>query len=767
MKVRELGQPVDTPLTIQYKPDRDTKLSENPPRFTWMLEKEEGCEYKLEIASSPDFTGQTRVYEAIPYNFFTPESVFAPGMYYWRYAITVRLPDVSVQQSEWSAVRSFTVPGGLPETPLPPRDRRYDRISGRHPALWLDAEELERFREGVDRDSSFCGWDAFMEKSVRPWLDRPLIPEPQRYPQDKRVLHLWRQMYNDCQGALYAIRHLSVAGVVLQDRAILGRAKQWLLHVAQWDVNGPTSRDYNDEAAFRVAGAVAWGYDWLYDQLNEEERSLVLDVLYRRTGQVAEHVIERSKIHQVPYDSHAVRSLSSVLTPCCIAMWGDKPEAREWLDYTIEYYFCLFSPWGGEDGGWAEGPMYWTTGMAFLTEALNLIKKFNGIDIYRRPFFQRTGDFPLFCCPPDTSRASFGDQSNLGERPGLKTGALMRQFAGVTGNGMYQWYYEQVKAWDTAAEKKFFNNGWWDFTFDEMLYRHDFPEVKAAAPTELPPVKWFKDIGWVAMHHRPETPEEHVMLLTKSSPYGSLSHSHGDQNGFLLHAFGEPLAIESGYYIGFNTDMHKQWRRQTKSTNSLLIDGKGQYAEQNKLDSIMAKGRVEQVWWEDSHWVVHSDATLAYKKNVPYLKRYVREIYFVHQSYFVILDRVELEQPARIEWLMHALYPFHLEGQHFTVDGAKAGLYGKFIYSSSGKLALAQDDDFPGVNPEEWKGLPRQWHLSVRTEAAEQHTIATMLVPLKREEHNHVSYFIDDQGHGVFINFISREQSFCLRAMDE
>jgi quercetin dioxygenase-like cupin family protein len=44
-----------------------------------MPEKEEGCEYKLEIASSPDFTGQTRVYEAISYNFFTPDCVFTPG----------------------------------------------------------------------------------------------------------------------------------------------------------------------------------------------------------------------------------------------------------------------------------------------------------------------------------------------------------------------------------------------------------------------------------------------------------------------------------------------------------------------------------------------------------------------------------------------------------------------------------------------------------------------------------------------------------------
>src|SRR5690606_30175747 len=115
-----------------------------------------------------------------------------------------------------------------------------------------------------------------------------------------------------------------------------------------------------------------------------------------------------------------------------------------------------------------EGGMYWTTGMAYLIDALNLIKKYMKLDFYQRPFFQKTGDFPLYCYSQDTRRASFGDQSNLGERPGLKTAFNIRQFAGITNNGWYQWYYEQVKAWDTQADTKFYNYGWWDFPFDDM-----------------------------------------------------------------------------------------------------------------------------------------------------------------------------------------------------------------------------------------------------------------------------------------------------------
>ena len=79
----------------------------------------------------------------------------------------------------------------------------------------------------------------------------------------------------DCQETLYAIRHLSVAGVIMQDDALIAKAKSWSLHAARWDTEGTTSRDYNDEAAFRIVGALAWGYDWLHDYLTAEEIDLV------------------------------------------------------------------------------------------------------------------------------------------------------------------------------------------------------------------------------------------------------------------------------------------------------------------------------------------------------------------------------------------------------------------------------------------------------------------------------------------------------------
>ncbi|NHN28516.1 DUF4962 domain-containing protein [Paenibacillus agricola] len=745
-----LYQPESGDLTIKYEPNEATCLQENPPRFTWMPAQLEHDTYVLQISSMEDFNDEAvETIQPVLYNLYTPSHTLKPGTYYWRYALLQE----GGEHSEWSCVRSFTVPEGLPSTPLPAANERYLSVEDAHPRLWLQADEVVVFRQKLLENNSYCSWDAFMEKSVLPWTKRDYILEPAPYPDNKRVAKLWRQMYMDCQEVLYAIRHLSIAGVILDDADLLGKAKQWLLRTAAWNPDGTTSRDYNDEAAFRIAEALAWGYDWLHAYLSEEERSSVREVLLHRTQQVAFHVMERSKIHQVPYDSHAVRSLSSVLTPCCIAMLHEEPKAHEWLDYTIEYLATLYSPWGGKDGGWAEGPMYWTTGMAFVTEAMNLLNKSLGINLYLRPFFQHTGDFPFYCFSPDTLRASFGDQSTLGDPVSLKTGFNIRQFAGITGNGYYQWYYEQVKAMDKGSQMKFYNYGWWDFQFDELKYLHDYPAVEAKAPTHIEPVKWFRDIGWVAFHAHMDHPEDHIMLLTKSSPYGSISHSHGDQNSLLLHAFGEPLAIESGYYIAFNSTMHMNWRRQTRSTNNILVDGLGQYAGTNKVLNMAASGTVEAVETHKGYTYSRCNATAAYQEQVPYLQRYVRELYFINESYVVVVDQIDLSQPARIDWLFHTRYEMKLDGQAFKLSGRKADMDGRFIYSSSGDLELSQHNEFTGVDIAELEGLDPEWHLTATTRLARSHRIVTLLVPLRKEQPKYVSFFMDDQDHGLHIYF--------------
>ena len=738
-------------LTIQPTPHEGAPPTENPPRFAWIPDIDSGARYALRLRS--DAGGKPAlIAKGLRHNFFTPDQCLEPGRYAWSYCLWSVESDAAA--SDWSIERTFELQPALTRSPAMRHADRYAHCQGGHPRLWLNPQELETLGDAVAGDASHLGWQAFFDTAVQAWVGREPIAEPLPYPGNQKTPALWRKMYIDCQELLYAVRHLAVAAKVLNDASLLEDARRWLLHIARFDHRGTTSLAYNDEAAFRIAGALAWGYDWLYSDLSDEERALVREALSARLEDVAVHVIEHARIHLFPYDSHAVRSVASVMVPACIALLGEHPRAQEWLDFAVDYYDTLYSPWGGADGGWAEGPHYWTTAMAYLIDAGNLLKKYTGHNIYQRVFFQQTGAFPLYTKAPDTKRCGFGDDSTLGDLPSLKVGYNIRHFASLTGDGHLQWYFEQICELAKGTEGEFYNYGWWSFAFDELQYRHDFPQVTAVAPSELPLMRHFKDVGWVAIQRDLHNPEEHLQFVTKCSEYGSISHSHGDQGAFLLYAHGEELAIQSGYYIGFGTSMHRDWRRLTKSKNAILIDGHGQYAGADKALQIQSTGKVlEATEQPDGTVFISLDPSAAYRHHVPYLRSYRRDFHLIRGRHLVIVDEVELDQPGEVQWLMHLLGAPQLGQSSFRFEGQSGGVTGEFVYSSSGPLTLSTVQGFDNVDPQEIQGLAPHHRVIATSRSARSHRIATVLTPYRKGHSERLHHFMDDQGHATALYF--------------
>jgi hypothetical protein len=752
-----LDEPKAGRLNIQYAPD-DADVTENPPRFTWLPVIEDEARYTLRISTDPKFPkGKTTTYEDLPLNFFTPDAPLDAGSYHWSYAVW----DGKAPATNWSQTRQFTVAKDLPQTPIPSRAKRYAQAEMSHPRLWLSPGALAKFSKDIAKDPSHCNWQSFFDKSVQPWMDRDVMDEPAGYPNHQRTAPIWRQTYIDCQELLYAIRHLAIGGKVTQDAAMIARAKDWLLAAAAWNPKGTTSRSYTDEWAFRVNLALAWGYDWLHDALTDDERSTVRTALLERTRETADHIIKHANIHLFPFDSHAVRAVSAVLIPSSIALLDEADEARDWLDYSIEFLATVYSPWGDAQGGWAEGPHYWMTGMAYLIDAANLLKSFNGIDLYQRPFFQNTGDFPLYTKAPDTRRATFGDDATMGDLPCLKIGYNLRQYAGVTGNGAYQWYFDEINRNDPGTEMEFYNWGWWDFRFDDMVYLHDYGKTEATSPSDGPKLRWFKGTGWTAIQHQMDKPDAHIQFVMKSSPYGSISHSHGDQNAFCLAGFGEDLAIQSGHYVAFNSTMHQNWRRQTRSKNAILINGNGQYAGKDKAKAMRATGQILTAEEREDHIFIQGDATEAYRSLTPEVTKVLRDVYFVADSYFVIVETIDAAEPVDITWLLHANAPMTLGDTTFRYTGETAGFYGQFLWSEAGTPELTQETGFPDVDPADYEGLPVSTCLHARFPKAIRHRIATLLVPYSTSAPKRVFSFLDDQGYDCDLYFTDAdEQTF-------
>jgi hypothetical protein len=473
-----------------------------------------------------------------------------------------------------------------------------------------------------------------------------------------------------------------------------------------------------------------------------------------RLQEVAEHVLDHARIHLFPYDSHAVRAVGMVLVPGCIALLGEEPKAQQWLEFAIAYYDTLYSPWGGADGGWAEGPHYWTTAMAYYMEAAALLRKFCRHDVLQRAHPQATGDFPLYTKAPDVQRGTFCDDPTLGETVSLKVGQLMTQFASVTGQGEYAWYDQQVIARDPGTQHLYYNHGWWSLPFDALCHAHDRPAVAPQSPANLPELKHFADVGWVAVQRRLHDAERHVQFVAKCSRFGCISHSHGDQGAFTFFAYGEDLAIQSGYYVGHNTSMHRRWRKRTHSKNALLIDGRGQYDGDDKAQQIRANGRVlEAHTRDDGTLFVSMDPTEAYRAQVPELQRYRRDFYLFPGDQLLVVDQLALDAALPLQWLLHTLQLPQLARRSFQVPGQAAQLAGEVVFCAAGAPALSAHSGFADADLAEIGSSPIHHHLRVDVPAARHHTVAVLLTPQRTGHSNRLFHFIDDQGFATHLYF--------------
>jgi len=132
-------------------------------------------------------------------------------------------------------------------------------------------------------------------------------------------------------------------------------------------------------------------------------------------------------------------------------------------------------------------------------------------------------------------------------------------------------------------------------------------------------------------------------------------------------------------------------------------------------------------------------------------------VYFVNNSYFVIVDAIDADSPVSIDWLFHANAPMNLSDTTFRYTGEKAGFYGQILWSEAGAPELSQVTDFPDVDPVDYEGLPVSTCLTARYPKAVRHRIATLLVPYPVNAPRRIFSFLDDQGYDCDLYFSDAE----------
>ncbi len=736
---------------IAYPAD-ESKAGVNPPGFCW-TPHERAQSYRLEVTWAQKPSRLALRADNLRSTVYPPPRTLEPGEYLWQ----VIYRDAAGKEYGVSRSRKFTLPPGLSELPMPDVSRLREQLARIRPRLYLNGNRLERIREAVRRGEA-PQWEFFIAAADAALEEGPYA-EPEGYPNGEWTVEDWRRIYRPGKTGSAHLARLALAYRITGEKKYLEGARRWMMNLASWDPTGIISHSLaqvdgsegNDEASMPVLERMAFAWDWIGDELSAAERDRVLAVIPERGNQVL-RLLRKQDFLSHPFSNHEGRVLA-FLGNAGLSFLGDLPEAEEWLEYVLRCYLTSFPAWGGDEGGWAQGIGYWAAYVHWLSTFAESLRGATDIDILRRPFYRNNGYFPIYFHPPYAPMGAFGDGGD--GKPSLHEKMLIDYFAEVFGDPVLKWHADSIAPVlprvTYAGEERQWNE--WFMEDVVSVWRAGKSRVEARPLTGKRVSRHMADIGWVAMHTALGDAENDVWALFKSSRFGSFSHSHGDQNTFQLNAWGEALAIDSGYYPSYGSPHHSLWTRQTRAHNGILVNGRGQPPY-----NWDASGNIEH--FEDNGLVtlVRGQAGRAYNippgKNViemwrkyltdpiplmePKVQSFERTLAFVaskERPILFVLDFVKTDAPATLDWLLHALRQMKFEADtgSITVSSGKARLAVRLL--ASVPLKFTQFGGFP-VKPEERAaGWPDQWHLTARTTvpAAEVKFLAA-LVPYRESE---------------------------------
>jgi len=744
------------PAVNVRRPRNAERVTLNPPGF--VFRPVPGVEhYRIELARSRDFSARPVVRgEVGPWTVWIPQQPLAPGRWYWRWSGGGRTSDVWwFDVAEEALVQQI-----IPKADLTSRVRP-------HPRLLLTEQALAALRDSppeIVREDL-----ATLRRLAEQILAEPHeMPEPPWLPSRSKdqegYLRLWRAALIDSRAFARGAECLALAWLIWRERRFADAAICRLLSLAKWDPDGSTSIEHNDEPHMSVIQHVPFAYDWLSEVLTGEQRDRIRDNLAGRLRNTYRHLRERLNfLVEDATGSHAGR-MFGFLGRGALALLGEVDEAVDWLDYVLRLSVAAWPAWGGADGGWAQGIPYSSFYVCRACEWAYSLYTALGFNLYAKSFFRNHVRWRALCLPVYAEQSPFGDAA---ERPPAHLPEhyaclehLRRMFRIASLEDLTQALRQRVRSVDP------------DF-FLPLLLVCDPPEG-LPEQSDVPGEAAFTDVGWVAMRRELFRPDQDVALLFKSSQYGSVSHSHADQNAFVLHAFGKTLAIASGYYDAYGTLHHHCWTRQTKAVNAITLAGTGQ--PPGDADAV---GRISRFRSTRRYVCACGQAAAAYAGR---LLRADRHVVFADRRYFVILDDLESRLTESFWWHLHSYteMEFDRETKQVIIDRDGVRLFVQLVYPD--QMHFSQSDRFdipplPRYGADEdasrqqgrlagrWRSFSLrsslkidyrpQWHFVATPVALRRNdVIAAVLLPLRPDEPlPSVELFEEDGCFGVSLRW--------------
>ncbi|MFM9888684.1 MAG: heparinase II/III family protein [Burkholderiales bacterium] len=667
---------------------------QNPPAFSWPAITG-AARYELRLL---DDQGRIMQREARR-NWLAWGESLAAGEYSWQ----VRSVLANAALGPWSDPRPFQI-GASAITFLPPdpadmlrsaRARAHPRgfAQGADRAALIEATQVERAR----------GW-RLLRASVRDASKQPLEADPTTQT-GKAAINIQQTVQAILYPQVRALQAACAAWLLSGDQADLDEARRRALHLARWNPRGATGIESQPIAARAIAWSLALAFDWLHEMLTPTERAIIAHAAELRLQDLFESVMgTERRLERWPYDSIGWVTLVHVAAASSLLI-GHVDRAEQWFNDTAPLVAHRPTPWGTEDGGFANGVTYamWDIGESLLP--FDVLRWATGLDMYTHPWMRNYPNFFHAFLSPGAPFAAFGD------------GGEVRRSTEWARHAKAVAIRMPTPAGDLAFDR------WIGEDASELaLLLGPLRRVaKTSSERPLPLAAVFPSIGWAAMRCCSDSIGASVYF--KSSAYGSYGHSHADQNAFLIHDNDRGIAVNSGSYDWYGSQHWQQWTRRTIAHNAVTFDGgRGQ-----GIGTREASGMLLGFDHSNFRDIVIGDATRAYGGA---LKRAVRALIFVRPNLVIVFDVLESDVPRMWEWNLHS--PDVISGRddgRFELRGEGRPRCGQM--SASDKFSVTASNHFP-VAPQNSPAVS-PWRLQVASKTPSSSATFVAIIALDCE----------------------------------
>ncbi|MFP4385392.1 MAG: DUF4962 domain-containing protein, partial [Spirochaetia bacterium] len=566
----------------------------NPPVFVWKPESKKGpYTFLLKTEDGKELIRR----EDLHFPLYLPDKRIPPGRYFWRW-----------KSGESSRNGSFRISSTAPVVEVPEAEKLLAMFPSDHPEIFTDTDkasglmkqysenpstrqkECVAYAENVlkkdGRNTGFSGLRLPEHRMKEP----PFLPD--RNLDYSAFFNTWYRIMWDTRLFCYEAE-TAAAAFLLSRRSEFARAAcRRMASICSWDPYGSSSVFHNDEAHMPIIWHGPTCCDWIWHEFTPEESDIVIEGMTNRGRETFRLLTEEAVYGIDDFSSHSGREII-FLAMLSILLKNETPEAADWFTWLRPILCGVWPAWGEPDGSWAEGHSYARPYVSIMTLFTTALKEGTGIDLYRRPFWKNHLKWQMEGFPPNADWTGFGDTGPVWKNTLTAAAHLVEVMARQTGYtaGVSRYLKEIETARRYAVETPDERKGIPSAAGIQLnfLSQEPIPDIQEKKESML---SLYPGAGSGFLKARK------IDFFFRSSPYGSISHSHADNNDFALCVNGKTVLSPSGFYCGYGSPHHAHWVWHTKSHNCVTLSDDGQVMRDPLSRGAVAAG--------------YEDETLAY-----------------------------------------------------------------------------------------------------------------------------------------------------------